>query len=401
MSAMEIAVLRLKPNQDRRLRAGHLWIYSNEVDTSVTPLKSFEAGEPVVVQNAKGKFLGHGYVNPNSLICARLVSRDPERLFDQSLIVHRLKIALALRERYYAQPYYRLVFGEADGLPGLVVDRYGEHLVAQLTTAGMEVMREEILAALLKVLKPASVLWRNDSSIRELEGLERYIEVAHGEVPERVEVREGGCRFEVSVAEGQKTGWFYDQAANRDLLMPQVAGKKVLDVCSYVGAWGVRAAAAGAESVTCVDVSKVALEQVQANAALNGVADKVETLRADAFDALKQLKASGEKFDVVVLDPPAFIKRKKDLKEGTLAYRRLNEAAMGLLARDGLLVTASCSFHMDRDNLLRTVQQAGRHADRHLQLLQIGQQSPDHPVHPAIAETAYLKAFYLRVLPTM
>jgi len=398
---MEIAVLRLKPNQDRRLRAGHLWIYSNEVDTKATPLKSFEAGEPAVVQNAKGKFIGHAYVNPNSLICARLVSRDPDHLLDQSLIVHRLKIALALRERYYKQPYYRLVFGEADGLPGLVVDRYGDHLVAQLTTAGMEAMRDEVVSALVKVLKPASVMWRNDSAIRELEGLERYIEVAHGEVPERVEVHEGGCRFEVSPAEGQKTGWFYDQAANRDLLMPQVVGKKVLDVCSYVGAWGVRAAAAGAESVTCVDVSRSALEQVATNAEINVVADKVQTLRADAFDAIKQLKASAEKFDVVVLDPPAFIKRKKDLKEGTLAYRRLNEMAMGLLARDGLLVTASCSFHMDRDNLLRTVQQAGRHADRHLQLVQVGQQSPDHPIHPAIVETAYLKAFYLRVLPTM
>jgi len=398
---MEIALLRLKPNQDRRLRAGHLWIYSNEVDTKATPLKAFEVGEPVVVQSAKGKFLGHGYVNPNSLICARLVSRDPEHLLDQSLIVHRLNIALALRERYYARPYYRLVFGEADGLPGLVVDRYGEHLVVQITTAGMEALREQVLAALLKVLKPASVLWRNDSSIRELEGLERYIEVAHGEVPDQVEVLEGDCRFEVSTMEGQKTGWFYDQAANRDLLMPQVAGKKVLDVCSYVGAWGVRAARAGADTVTCVDVSRSALEQVDANAALNGVSERVKTLRADAFDALRQLKASGEKFDVVVLDPPAFIKRKKDLKEGALAYRRLNEAAMGLLGRDGLLVTASCSFHMDRDHLLRTVQQAGRHADRHLQLLQVGQQSPDHPVHPAIIETAYLKAFYLRVLPTM
>jgi len=398
---MELPVLRLKPNQDRRLRAGHLWIYSNEVDTQATPLKAFESGEPVVVQNARGKFLGHAYINPNSLICARLVSRDPAHPLDQSLIVHRLKIALALRERYYAQPYYRLVFGEADGLPGLVVDRYGDHLVVQLTTAGMEAMREEILGALLKVLRPVSVLWRNDSSIREQEGLDRYIEVAHGQVPAQVEVIEGGCRFAVSPSEGQKTGWFFDQAANRDLLMPRVKDARVLDVCSYVGAWGVRAAVAGASSVTCVDASRPALAQAAANAALNGVADQVDTLCADAFDALKQLKAANEKFDVVVLDPPAFIKRKKDLKEGTLAYRRLNEAAMGLMSRDGLLVTASCSFHMERDNLLRTVQQAGRHADRHLQMLQAGQQGPDHPVHPAIAETAYLKAFYLRVLPTM
>lgn len=396
---MELPVLRLKANQDRRLRAGHLWIYSNEVDTRETPLKGFAPGERVVVQNARGRFLGHGYVNPNSLICARLVGRDPEHPFDQSLIVHRLRIALSLRERFYAEPFYRLVFGEADGLPGLVVDRYGDHLVVQLTTAGMEAQREQVLAALLKVIAPASVLWRNDSSIRELEGLERYIEVAHGEVPEELEVREGGCRFRVSAMQGQKTSWFFDQAANRELLVPRVRSARVLDVCSYVGAWGIRAVHAGAEAATCVDVSASALQQVEVNAALNGVEAKVNTLQADAFDALKHLKGEGSRFDVVVLDPPAFIKRKKDMKEGALAYRRLNEAAMGLLSRDGLLVTASCSFHMDRDVLLRTVQQAGRHADRYLQLLQVGQQAPDHPVHPAIPETAYLKAFYLRVLP--
>jgi len=398
---MELNVLRLKPNQDRRVRAGHLWIYSNEVDIKTTPLKGLEPGEQVVVQNARGKFLGFAYANPNSLICARIVSHSPEHPIDQSLLVHRLKIALALRERFFRQPYYRLVFGEADGLPGLVVDRYGEHLVAQIGTAGMEVLRDEIVAALHKVLKPASILWRNDGAVRELEGLDRYVEVAAGEVPETLEVIEGGCRFEVSPTEGQKTGWFFDQAFNRDLLMPHVKGLRVLDVCSYVGAWGVRAAAVGAREVLCVDASANALAQVESNAAINGVTEQVSTLQSDAFDALRQLKADGERFDVVVLDPPAFIKRRKDMKQGTLAYRRLNEAAMALTARDGLLVTASCSFHMDRDNLLRTVQQAARHGDRHLQLLQSGQQGPDHPIHPAIPETAYLKAFYLRVLPSM
>lgn len=398
---MEFPVLRLAKNQDRRLRAGHLWIYSNEVDTKVTPLRDFEPGEQVVVQNDKSKFLGFATINPNSLICARIVSRDRDRYLDVSLLVHRLKVALSLRERFYEKPYYRLFFGEADGLPGLVIDRYGDHFVVQLTTAGMEAMKDDVLAAIIKVFSPASVLWRNDSSVRELEGMERYVEVAHGQQPERLDVYESGVHFQVSAAQGQKTGWFYDQAANRDQLMPLVQGKRVLDVCSYVGGWGVRAAVAGAESATCVDVSQAALEHVAHNAELNGVQDKVGTHRGDAFDTLKQIKAAGDRFDVVVLDPPAFIKRKKDLKEGTLAYRRLNEAAMSVLARDGLLVTASCSFHMDRDNLLRTVQQAGRHADRHLQLLHTGEQSPDHPVHPAIPETAYLKAFYLRVLPTM
>jgi 23S rRNA (cytosine1962-C5)-methyltransferase len=398
---MELNVLRLRPQQDRRIRAGHLWVYSNEIDTDTTPLRGLVPGEQVVLQNAQGRFLGFAYVNPNSLICARIVSRDPQHPLDASLLVHRLKVALALRARYFALPYYRLVFGDADGLPGLVVDRYGDHLVGQVGTAGMEALRDDIVAALNKVIGPASITWRNDSAIRELEGLDRYVEVAAGEPPAQLEIVEGGCRFEVSANEGQKTGWFFDQAFNRDRLMPHVKGLRVLDVCSYVGAWGVRAAAAGAKEVLCVDASAGALARVESNAALNGVGDRVSTLQADAFDALRGLKADAQRFDVVVLDPPAFIKRRKDMKQGVLAYRRLNEAALALTTRDGLLVTASCSFHMDRDNLLRTVQQAARHGDRYLQLLENGQQGPDHPVHPAIPETAYLKALYLRVLPGM
>jgi 23S rRNA (cytosine1962-C5)-methyltransferase len=396
----DAAVLQLKKNQDRRLRAGHCWIYSNEVDTARTPLKGLAAGQPVDFVSEQGKWLGSGYANPNSLICGRLVSRDRNHPLDQSLLVHRIKIALGLREALYPAPYYRLVFGEADGLPGLVVDRFGDQLVVQLTTAGMEVMREAVVAALDKVLKPSLILLRNDTASRELEGLERYIEVAMGEVPDRTRVVEADALFEVSLTEGQKTGWFYDQAANRDRLMKYVAGKRVLDVCSYVGGWGIRAVLGGAASASCVDTSHTALEQVQANAALNGVADKVDVLQGDAFGVLKALRQAGERYDVVVVDPPAFIKRKKDMKEGTLAYRRLNEAAMALLGRDGLLVSASCSFHMDRDSLLRTVQQGARHVDRSLQLLEYGQQGPDHPIHPAIVETAYLKAYYLRVLPT-
>ncbi len=394
-------VLRLGKNHDRRLRAGHLWIYSNEIDTDATPLKGFEPGQVVNIENAQGKWQGLGYVNPNSLICARLVTRSHGIALDGSLLVHRIKVALALRERLYAQPYYRLLFGEADGAPGLVVDRYGDYLVVQITTAGMEMLKDALIAALVKVLKPAGIIMRNDSGIRELEGLSRYVELAHGHVPDRVVVEEGGCRFEVSPGEGQKTGWFYDQTANRDQFLRYVEGKRVLDVCSYVGAWAVRAAKAGATAVTAVDVSAQALQQLAVNASLNQVEDRVTTLQGDAFEVLRDLRAAREHFDVVVLDPPAFIKRRKDLKEGTLAYRRLNEAALGLLERDGILVTASCSFHMQGDQLLRTVQQSARHSDRSLQLLQQGQQGPDHPIHPAIPETAYLKAFYLRVLPTL
>lgn len=395
------AVLRLAKDQDRRLRAGHLWIYSNEVDTDATPLKSFEPGQPVAVENAQGKWLGAGYVNPNSLICARLVTRDRDFTIGTSLFVHRIKVALAMRERLFDAPYYRLLFGEADGVPGVVVDRFDQYLVVQITTAGMEQQREALVEALVKVLKPVGILFRNDSAIRELEGISRYTELAYGDMPDYLTVQEGGCRFEVSPSEGQKTGWFYDQAANRDQFVRYVNGARVLDVCSYVGAWSVRSAAAGARAVTAVDASAQALDLVARNAALNQVEDQIDVIQGDAFDVLRELRGQRERYDVVVLDPPAFIKRKKDLKAGTAAYRRLNEAALGVLDKDGILVTASCSFHMQGDQLLRTVQQSARHSDRSLQLLQQGQQSPDHPIHPAIVETAYLKAFFLRVLPTL
>lgn len=397
---MNFPPLQLQKKQDRRLRAGHCWIYSNEVNTQITPLKEMEPGQLVDIVTHEGKWLGSGYVNPHSLICARIVSRDREHPLTQSLLVHRLKIALSLRERLYGAPYYRLVFGESDGLPGLVIDRFGPYLVVQITTAGMERMKVEILAALEKVLKPEAVLFRNDTRIREMEGLDLYVENGLGALPEEMELEEFGVRFRIPSMDGQKTGWFFDQAANRLRMASYVEGMRVLDVCSYVGAWGVQAAARGASDVFCVDSSSSALDAVEANAALNGVSERVAGLQGDAFDAMRELRAGGERFDVVMLDPPAFIKRRKDLKEGTLAYRRLNQLALQLLTKDGILITSSCSHHMSRDSLLQVVQQAARHTDRSLQLLEQGQQGPDHPVHPAIPETAYLKAFFLRVLPT-
>jgi 23S rRNA (cytosine1962-C5)-methyltransferase len=391
--------LVLKKDQERRLRAGHCWVYSNEVDTARTPLKDLVPGDPVAIVSHNARWLGWGYANPHSLICARLVSRDRARLLDGALIAQRVGTALAVRERLYAGPFYRLVFGEADGLPGLVIDRYGATLAVQINTAGMERHRDAIVEVLQSALRPDAILLRNDSAARDQEGLRRYVEPALGTVPDPIEVREGGASFLVSLGEGQKTGWFFDQAANRDRLLKYVAGRRVLDVFSYVGAWGVRAACAGAASVLCVDGSERALDGVRRNALRNGVAERVGTERADAFAVLKRLRQSDQRFDVVVLDPPAFVKRRKDLKEGALAYRRLNEAALALLEPDGILVTASCSFHMSRDALLQAVQQAARAAGRTLQLLEEGHQGPDHPVHPAIPETAYLKAFFLRVLP--
>lgn len=399
VSSTEFAPLRLRKNEDRRLRAGHLWVYSNEVDVEATPLRDFQPGQPVTIQASNGKFIGTGYINPHVLLCARLVSRDPEHPLSPSLLVHRLNVALSLRERLYERPFYRLVHGEGDGLPGLIVDRYGDLCVAQLTTAGMDQRKEEVLAALQKVLKPKAVLWRNDSPVREIEGLGRYVADATGAVPDTVIVEEDGLQFQVAPRTGQKTGWFYDQRDNRARLDRYVRDRRVLDVFSYVGAWGIRAAVRGARQVLCVDSSAPALELAATNAALNKVSDRVQFQQGDAFEVLKALREARERFDVVIVDPPAFIKRRKDLKEGTLAYRRINEMAMQVLERDGLLMSCSCSQLFPRDALEQILLQAARHLDRNLVILEQGRQGPDHPVPPAIPETDYLKALIARVLP--
>jgi 23S rRNA (cytosine1962-C5)-methyltransferase len=391
-----LPTLTLNPNAERRLRAGHVWIYSNEVDTKKSPLKNFDNGQQVIVHSATGKPLGIAYINPHTLICARLFSRD--HVLDKSLLVHRLNIALALRERVFDGPYYRLVYGDSDALPGLVIDRFGDYLVVQINTAGMERVRDEIVTALCQVLKPRGVLLKNDSRIRQSEGLTEYVEIAFGEVPEHVELTENGCRFLAPLYSGQKTGWFYDHRNARARLAPYVKGRRVLDVFSYIGGWGMQAAINGASEVTFVDSSATALEVVQRNAELNNVSAVVKTIEGSAFDVLKDLHEREEKFDTIILDPPAFIPRRKDIKAGAEAYRRVNELAMRLLVRDGFLISGSCSLHLSRAELVDILRAASRHLDRQLQVLEQHGQGADHPVHPAIPETEYLKSVFCRVL---
>ena len=394
-SAAGLPVLRLKPREERRLQAGHLWVFSNEVDVTATPLAAFEPGQPAQLHSSRDRFLGYVHVNPHSLIAARIVGREAAHPPGMPLLVHRLKIALALREKLYAKPFYRLAFGESDLLPGLVVDRYGDVLIAQLATAGMEAAKQQVLEALERVVGPRGVLWKNDSPSRQLEGLSSYVETATGTVPDEVEVEEGGVRFRLPLAAGQKTGWFFDQTENRAAVARQARGARVLDVFSYAGGFGLQAARAGAREVVCVDASQAALDAARATAASNGLA--LDARRGDAFDALEAMHAAGDRFDLVVVDPPAFIKRRKDHPKGLAAYRKLNRLAMQLVARDGLLVTCSCSWHLGVDELTEAVQHAARQLDRFAQVIEFRGQAPDHPVHPAIPETRYLKALLCRV----
>ena len=396
---MSLPSLRLKTNSDRRIKGGHLWVFSNEVDIAQTPLTALEAGQEVQLETTSGKVLGLATVSPDNLICARLHSRDAAHSLDKSLLVHRIKIALSLREKLFDKPFYRLVYGESDLLPGLVVDRFGDYLVVQITTPGMERVRGEVIEALVQVLAPAGVLFKNDGAARKAEKLDSYIEVAFGKVPERVALEENGVVFEAPVHTGQKTGWFYDHRMNRARLAPYVKGKRVLDLYSYIGGWGVQAAVFGASEVMCVDSSAPALDLVEHNASLNGVAEKMTVVEGDVMEALRELKGAGEKFDVVIADPPAFIKKRKDVRNGETAYRRLNEQAMRLLNKDGILVSASCSMHL-AENSLRDILLAGsRHLDRHLVITERGFQGADHPLHPAIPETGYIKSYFCRVLP--
>jgi 23S rRNA (cytosine1962-C5)-methyltransferase len=394
---MNATPIFLRKNEDRRLRAGHLWVFSNEVDTARSPLTDLAPGAPVIVRDHAGRAVGAGYANPRSLICARLISHDPAVRLDGPLLRARIGRALALRERLFDEPFYRLVYGEGDGLPGLVVDRFGGVLVVQVTTAGMEAVLDDVVAALQDAVGPTGILLRNDTGSRELEGLDRYVRVAAGEVPDEVEVAENATRFVVSLAEGQKTGWFFDHRQNRARAARLAGGARVLDLFSYVGGWGVQAAVAGAAEVLCVDASAEALSRAERSAALNGVADRVRTRAGDAFDALRHLRDAGERFDLVILDPPAFAKRRKDARAGEQAYRRVNRAALQVLRPDGFLASASCSYHLPRAALRGALLWAARGLDRDLQILEQGHQAADHPVHPAIPETDYLKCFIARV----
>jgi len=394
-AAADLPPLRLRPREERRLQAGHLWVFSNEVDVGATPLTQFEPGQCVQLRSSRDRFLGYAYVNPRTLIAARLLGRDPAHPPGRSLLVHRLKVALSLRERLYRERCYRLVFGESDLLPGLVVDRYGDVCVAQAGTAGMEAMKDDILEALERVVKPRAVLWKNDSPTRTLEGLARYVETAFGSIPDHVEVNEGGVTYRVPLAAGQKTGWFFDQRENRAAVARLAQGASVLDAFSYAGSFGLQAARAGAREVTCVDASPAALEAAEASAAASGLA--VNTRRGDVFDVLESMRTDQRRFDIVVVDPPAFIKRRKDHAKGLAAYRKLNQLALHLVARDGWLVSCSCSWHLDTAELTDAVQRAARHQGRFVQVVGFGGQGPDHPVHPAIPETRYLKALICRL----
>lgn len=382
--------LRLKPGAHRRALSGHPWIYSNEIQMTAEA-KALPPGSVVRVLADDGRALGTALFNPHTLIGARLIDRDPEAAVDRAFLAGRLARALRLRERLVPVPHYRLVHAEADGLPGTVIDRFGDVVVAQVNTAGMERLTDDLLAAIDDVLAPSTVLLKNDSSSRTLEGLEPQIRVAKGSLDGPIEIVEHGTRFLADLGEGQKTGWFFDQRDNRLAVAKLASGARVLDIYCYCGGFALQAAVAGAAEVTAVDRSQAALDLAARAAELNGVAARCSFRRAEAFQELERLADAKERFDVVIADPPAFIKSKKDAGPGARAYRKLARLAASLVAPDGFLFVASCSHHIDVAGFADEVRHGLAAANRGGRVLMTTGAAPDHPVHPFLPESAYLK----------
>lgn len=395
--------LHLKPGHDARARAGHPWVFSNEL---VDDVGAIPPGAAVEIRAAGGRFVGRGYANPASLITARILTRDPAGDPDSAdLFEARLRQSLALRERLLpGRTAFRLCAGEADFLPGLVIDRYGDVLVAQITTLGMEIRKPQIREAIERVLAPRGVALRCEAGVRQLEGLGAESGVWWGEVPERVAFDAGllpggrALTLWADVLGGQKTGFFFDQAENRAFAARVSGGLAVLDVYANTGAWAVGALAAGAARAVAIESNARTCELIAANASLNGVAERLQILATDAREAMAGLRARGERFDAVFLDPPAFAKTKKKAGVALHAYREVNRQAMELLVPGGLLFTSSCSWHILEERFEAEVQAAARQLGRALRQVRRGEQGPDHPVLPAIPESRYLKHMVYQVL---
>ena len=376
-------LLRLKPGHDRRLKAGHPWAFSNEIATTPEH-RAWPAGAPVRIEGDGGWRYGTFMFNPHSLIAARLLDRDPGAVINGTWVWGRIADAVAFRARVAPDAQHRLVHAEADRLPGLIVDRFGDVAVVQANTAGMDRLLPEVVVA------------RNDSAARLQEGLPQEVGLLHGTDAETV-AEEGGVRFLVDPLSGQKTGFFFDQKPNRDQIASLAADARVLDVFCHAGAFGLRAAAAGAAAVLLVDSSQPALDLALRAAEANGLRDRVSARRGDAFDVMAALAADGERFDIVVCDPPAFAKSRKDQDAGLRAYHRMTRLAAPLVHPGGFLFVASCSHHAPLDLFAAQVSLAILRARREARIVDTGAAVPDHPVHPSLPESAYLKSLLLNL----
>ncbi|KAA5604717.1 class I SAM-dependent rRNA methyltransferase [Roseospira marina] len=385
----------LKAGQSKRLRRGHPWVYSNEVE--MTPAaKALPPGTVVTVQDAGDEPLATALFNPHSLIALRVLAPQPDVAVTTALIAERLHHARTLREALVDGPFYRLAHAEADGLPGLIIDRFDRYCVVQANSAGMDRLLPQVLEALDSVVKPEGVVIRDDTGGRALDGLPVAGVRTHGTVPDGpVAVRQNGVTYRADLTGGQKTGWYFDQRDNHALVARLSKGRTVLDVFSHAGGFGLAGAAAGATSVLCVDSAAPALTLAAEAAAETGVGDRVETRQGDAFAVMAEFAREGRRFGVVVCDPPSFVKARKDLATGAKGYRKMARMAAALVEPGGVLFAASCSHNMPADRFLAEVTRGVTQAERNARILAQTGAALDHPLHPALPETAYLKGVLL------
>ena len=389
------AKIILRKGAQHRVEAGHPWVYQTELDAVEG---DFAPGDIVDVYNFRRRFIGRGYINPRSQIIVRILSREQEPI-DREFFRRRLAAAWQWRQRFVSEPEYcRLVFGEADFLPALIVDKFGPYLVIQTLALGIDIYKDMIVGILEEMFSPSGVYERNDVPVRELEGLEQRKGFLRGEFPTVIEVRENGIPFYADIENGQKTGFFYDQRENLTLLKDLVAGARVLDCFCHTGSFTVHALRYGAEHVSAVDISAPAVELAAKNAALSGVADRCDFQVANAFDVLRSQSDERKQYDVVILDPPAFTKNRGGLEGAARGYKEINLRGLKLVKPGGFLVTCSCSYHMDRDFFAAIVLDAARDARRTVRQVEYRTQAKDHPILPAAPETNYLKFLVLEVL---
>lgn len=387
--SMERPLVRLNPGADRRVKAGHPWAFSNEVAMTAAA-RAIPPGSVVRLEGDDGVQHGAWHFCPHSLIALRKLDADPAAPCDEGWYRARLAACLALRARLFDAPFYRLVHAEADGLPGLVVDRYGDSLAVQANTAGMDRALPEIVAALRELLSPRVIVARNDSAVRRLEGLEEGVALLHG-TDGMALVEEGGLSFPVDLLGGQKTGWFFDQRPNRALVARLAKGFSVLDAFCHLGGFGLSAAQAGATAVTLLDRSEHALDLAMQAALRAGFAERVTPLKAEALEQMERMIASGRRFDIVVSDPPAFAKTRKDIPAALKGYAKLARLSASLVAPGGILFIASCSHHVGVAEFAEAVAWGVHRAKRSSRILASVGAGPDHPMHPALPESAYLK----------
>jgi 23S rRNA (cytosine1962-C5)-methyltransferase len=391
-----LPVVRLQPGRHKRAALGHPWVFSNEIAMDAAA-KALPSGGLVRIEAANGEPLGIAMFNPHPLISARILSRDAGAVIDSRFFAKRLEAALALREQLYPGGCYRLVHAEADGLPGTVIDRFGDLVAIQVNTAGMERLTPLLIEAVEQVLSPTTIVLRNDSATRQLEGLELHTKVMKGAIDGAVELVENGARFFADLEAGQKTGWFFDQRDNRAAVARFAKDRRVLDLYTYAGGFAVLAAHAGARDVVAVDRSDRALALAEQAARANGVVERCRFVRGEAFAELERLAAAGERYDVIVADPPAFVKSKKDLNQGARAYRKLSRLCTALVTPGGTLFIASCSHHVDVPLFAEQVRRGLSDAGREGRILQTTGAAADHPVHPHLPESAYLKAQLIQI----